>query len=197
VCRRSGCLCRISTAPSHCYPLRAPTFAALQVVSQARKRRHQRVVLHALALLPPQSPSAGDSLLLLAGADDALSGPVPPLDSWRLVRGASEDGGDRRMRPSRMLAHGRRDGNTFGDHESYGVDRDGNGASGQARSRFVQSRSRIVFASNARHGGGDVVAAVRMRQSIGCSERVVKVVGTSATMYAFCKRHASSEKATA
>lgn len=32
---------------------RIPTFAALQIISESRKSRHQRVILHALALLSP------------------------------------------------------------------------------------------------------------------------------------------------
>lgn len=171
-----------------------PTFAAFQVTPQPCKSRHQWVVLQALSLLPPQAPSTRHGLLLLAGADDALPGPVAPLHSWSLVGRAPENSCYRRMRPSCMLAHGRRYCDTFRDHESYRVDSDGNRSRSQAGSRFVQRGSDIVLATVARHGGRGVVSKVRMRrESMGRSERVVMVVGTGATISMVDRRRTSSE----
>jgi len=55
-----------------------------------------------------------------------------------------------------MLAHGRRDRYAFCDHESDGVDGDGDGAWTEARDRLLQGRRGIVFAADARHGGREV-----------------------------------------
>jgi hypothetical protein len=97
-----------------------------------------------------------------------------------------------------MLAHSRRDGNTFCDDESYWVDCNSNGSQAQARTRLVQRRGRIIFASVARHGGNGVVTKVRMRQHVWDAANVsLVVVGTGATIYGFSKKHASSEKVAA
>lgn len=94
-----------------------------------------------------------------------------------------------------MLAHGRRDGYTFCDHEGYGVHSHGNGSRAQARSRLVERRRSIVVTAVARHGDKDVVSRLCMRQETnGRSERVVTVVGTSAAIFVNYRRHASSGK---
>jgi hypothetical protein len=104
------------------------TFAALEIAPEARKGSHQRVVLQTLALLPPQTPSARHRFVLVTAAHDALSCSIPPGEGGRLVRRAAEDGSHRRVSPPRMLAHSRRDGYAFCDHESYRVDSYGDGA---------------------------------------------------------------------
>jgi hypothetical protein len=140
---------------------------------------------------------------LLSSADNALSSPIPPLHSWCLIRRAAENCRDGRVRPSRVLAHGRCDGNAFCDDEGYWVYSHGDGSRVQARSRLMscrlmKSRRGIFFAADARHGGEEVVSRLRMRQkSMGCSDRVVMVVGTRATIFVNHSRHASSSKVAA
>lgn len=131
--------------PQH-FRARQSTLAALQIVSQARKSRHQRIVLQAFALFPPQSPSARYGLLLFSCADDALSRPVSPLHGRCLVGGAAQDGRNGRMRPAGMLSHRRRDGDTFCDDQSYGVDCDSNGPRAQARDRVLECGRDMVIA---------------------------------------------------
>jgi hypothetical protein len=148
-----------------------PTSTALEIVPQAREGRHEGVVLHALALLPPQSPSARHGLLLLPCAYDALSSAVSSLHCWRLVRGAPQDGCDRRMRPASMLSHRRRDGNTFCDHERYRVDCDGDRSGIEARDCFVECGRDIVVAAGARHGARKIVVGMGMRLRGGRATR--------------------------
>jgi hypothetical protein len=63
-----------------------------------------------------------------------------------------------------MLAHGRRDGYAFRDHESDRVDSDGDGTGSQACTCLVQGGSSIVVTTGARHDGKGVGSKVCMRQ---------------------------------
>lgn len=101
-------------------------FAAFEVTPQTGEGRYQRVVLHALALLPSQAPSVCQGMVVIdTGRLAALARAgrrrgIPLIDTRPSI--AAQDGGDGGVRPTGMLSHGRGDRNAFCGHESHGVD---------------------------------------------------------------------------
>jgi hypothetical protein len=79
-----------------------------------------------------------------------------------------------------MLAHCRRDGNAFCDHESHRVDGDRDRSRIEARSRILDNCHSIVFAFATGHGDSRILfvsTARRRRGRRGDDVGVVKVVG--------------------
>lgn len=84
------------------------------------------------------------------------------------------------MRPAGMLAHRRRDGNAFCDHESYRVDGNGDRSRIEAGRRILDNCHGIVFACAAGHGDERirfVFTARRRRGRRDADGGVVMVVG--------------------
>lgn len=138
-------------------------FAALEIAPQAGKGRHERIVLHASPLLAPKTPSSRESIVTSAQlyARGASLTPLDSLYSERLCSATPEDGRHGRLRPTRVLAHGRGDGDAFCHDEGDGVNRGGYGAGARVefrhgallkllRSVYIGVRGQAVGA----HAGG-------------------------------------------
>ena len=123
----------------------APTFYAGQLLSQPPKPRNQRIILHALPLLPSQPPPVRGEIpgaiptscvggrLATAGTAGATAGPRGhELDE---VGAAAEDGRDGRVRGPRILLDRGGDGYALGDDEGDGVDGDRDGAAAVLHAR--------------------------------------------------------------
>jgi hypothetical protein len=147
--------------------MRTRTFAALQVVPEARKCRHEGIVLHAFAFLSSQTPSAGHSLLLLPSTDYPLSCTVPPLDSWCLVGRPAQYCCDRGVCPASMLSHCGSNRDAFRDDQRYWVDCDRDRSRIEECEPILMEGCGIEVAVYARHGRdlcGSVWMARQRRQ---------------------------------
>lgn len=117
------------------------TSTSREIIPQTRKGRHERIVLHALALLAPQTPTQCQTTISVDRSPWAARGPILLYSprrwsipgTWRhgrvegrarAARSTAQDGRDGGVRPAGMLPHGRRDGYTFRRDEGDRVDRD-------------------------------------------------------------------------
>jgi hypothetical protein len=103
------------------------TFDSRQLLSQPPKPGNQRIILHALALLPPQPPpvrsQVASPIRISAGSRLPVTARAWPWgNELYKVGAAAKDGGDGRVRGSSMFLDGGGEGDALGYDKGHGID---------------------------------------------------------------------------